>query len=419
MWKFLKAGYLEDWVFHKTYSGTPQGGIISPILSNIYLDKLDKFVEKLQQNFDKGAKRRPNTEYRKIQTRIYRKRKELKQNWDKLSAEQKDEIRKYIREQDKILRTLPSKDPMDPNFKRLKYFRYADDFVIGIIGSKQDAQRIKEEIAKFLREELKLTLSEEKTLITHAEKPVRFLGYDIKVRRTQEYKTMADRRVQRRLSEHTALLLPHEKVRDFLLATGCMKIEKDGRWKAIPRKDLLNNDDLEILLTYNAELRGFYNYYDIASNVHKLGHAAHVVQTSFLKTLGTKYRTKMSDILRSKKYNKNGVLGVAYIHKEEEKFHEFYNKGFRRKRYVKAKHQDDKKPQLVRNGFRTSLMERLKANQCEWCQTTEGKMEVHHVRKLKGLSGKKSWEKVMIARRRKTMVLCKECHGKLHRGELD
>src|SRR5450432_3249808 len=151
----LQAGYLEDWVWHVTLSGSPQGGVLSPLLSSIYLHKLDVFVERvLIPEYTRGERRRHNPAYHKLSGVIERGRK----HGDRVT----------VREARKQRRSLPSMDPYDPGYRRLRYCRYADDHLLGFAGPKSEAEQIKQRLAAFLREELKLELSPEKTLITHA-----------------------------------------------------------------------------------------------------------------------------------------------------------------------------------------------------------------------------------------------------------
>lgn len=182
--KLLNAGYIEDWKYHRTYSGTPQGGIISPIMANIYLDKFDKFIKKYTQEFDKGICRKPSKESRYLVCKKYRLSQKLKVEKDevkrKLLLEQINDI---VKERQKH----PASVQMDESMRKLKYVRYADDFLIGVIGSKQDCTKIKEDLKNFLRDKLKLELSEDRTLITHAEKPAKFLGYEIFIRKSSDY----------------------------------------------------------------------------------------------------------------------------------------------------------------------------------------------------------------------------------------
>ena len=144
----LKAGYVEDWKYGRTLSGTPQGGIVSPILANIYLDRLDKFVENvLIPAHTRGTDRRPNREYTRLSDRMKYHRKV---GHHSLAAA----LRKQMQQ-------LPSRDPHDPDYRRLRYVRYADDFVLGFIGPKAEAQQVKESLETFLRDTLKLELSKE------------------------------------------------------------------------------------------------------------------------------------------------------------------------------------------------------------------------------------------------------------------
>ncbi len=179
--KFLKAGYLEEWTFHNTFSGTPQGGIISPILANIYLDRLDKYMVEYIQRFDKGRIRKPYEGRRELDGQKKAAMKKLKTVKDE---SERKEIVNQLKVIDKTRLQIPSSDEMDDGYKRLKYIRYADDFLIGVIGSKEDSKKIKEDIKNFLETQLKLELSDEKTLITHSKKAAKFLGYEVLVNRS-------------------------------------------------------------------------------------------------------------------------------------------------------------------------------------------------------------------------------------------
>src|SRR6266508_1047049 len=163
----LKAGYLEDWEYHETLSGCPQGGVVSPILSNIYLHKLDELVEReLIPQYTQGRHRKTNPGYRRLNDR----RQLARKHGDRATA----------RELLKQMRAAPCGDPMDPEYRRLRYCRYADDHVLGFTGPKAEAEAIKDQLAAFLRDELALELSTEKTLITHARtQAARYLGYEI------------------------------------------------------------------------------------------------------------------------------------------------------------------------------------------------------------------------------------------------
>lgn len=415
--KFLNAGYIEDWVYHKTYSGTPQGGIISPILANIYLDKLDKYMQEYSQKFNKGKDRKRNPEYRKLEV----KRRNLVEmlKTAKTKAD-KEVILKGIRQVEMERRNVPYSLPMDENYKRIQYVRYADDFLVGVIGSKNDCEKIKEDIAEYLFQKLGLELSQEKTLITHGQKKARFLGYSIRVRKSNLPKKDKLGRMVRNYGGRVVLEIESSTIRDKLLALKAMEIIcVNGKeiWKPKARYSMKDSDDLEILKTYNSEIRGFYNYYSIANNSSIINSFKYIMEYSMYKTYATKYRTTKHNMIE--KYRINNDFGVRYKTKNgKEKICLFYNEGFKRKDinyYVDVDNVTDKRIYLGR----TSLIQRLEANKCELCGADNVPIEIHHVRKLKDLQGKKFWEQFMIARRRKTLALCHKCHVDLHNGRLD
>lgn len=417
--KFLKAGYLEDWRFHNTYSGTPQGGIISPILANIYLDKLDKFMEKMQAEFNCGKKRKPIKETYELE----KKRGVLAKNLRKATNEtEKSALLEKIRELDKKKGDYPYSDPFDSDYKRLQYTRYADDFIVGIIGSKADAAAIKEKIKVFTAKQLFLELSEEKTLITHSAKKARFLGYDITVRRSQAFTKRKKNGIKARQHNGKVVLeLPTEVMRKKLLEYGAMEIKLTvhgkENWSPKSRCYLKDNDDLEILQQYNSEIRGFKNYYRIANNSAHAGSFGYIMQYSFFKTLAAKYRSSVRKEMNRHRIGK--YFGVKYTTaKDKEKIQLFYKDGFARKP-ISADPKTDCIPVTVMYTSTTSLVDRLKAGKCELCGAENCKIEIHHVRKLKNLTGKSNWERFMIARKRKTIALCENCHKNLHLGKLD
>lgn len=415
--KFLKAGYIEDWVYHKTYSGTPQGGIISPILANIYLDKLDKYMQEYIQKFNKGKDRKRNPEYRKLET----KRRNLVEKLKKAESKaDKDIIKAEIRQVEMERRDVPYSLPMDESYKRMQYVRYADDFLIGVIGSKKDCEMTKKDIAEFLTAKLGLELSQEKTLITHGQKKAHFLGYSIYVRKSNLPKRDKLGRMVRNYGGRIVLEVESSTIRDKLLSLKAMEITYvDGKeiWKAKARYSMKDSDDLEILRTYNSEIRGFYNYYSIANNSSIINSFKYIMEYSMYKTYATKYRTTKHNMIE--KYRINKDFGVKYKTKDgKEKICLFYNEGFKRKdinRNADVDNVTDKRFYLGR----TSLIQRLEAGRCELCGAENVPIEIHHVRKLKDLNGKKFWEKFMIARKRKTLALCHKCHVDLHNGKLD
>ena len=404
---FLKAGYLEDWQYHNTYSGTPQGGIISPILANIYLDKLDKKIEEMKIQFDKPAKRYKTKEYKTVEWAIHIEKKKLKENPD---APERIEWINRIKQLKKQQRATPCKDTTD---KKLVYIRYADDFIIGVNGTKEECIQIKNEIKEFLSNQLKLELSEEKTKITHSSESVRFLGYDVTIRRNQQVKRRSDGVVQRTLNNSVELLVPlKDKIERFVLDEGIAVINRDGKLQPWHRKDKQQFTDLEILDTYNSQTRGICNYYCIASNFNKLRYFTYIMEYSCLKTLSAKHQASISQIMG--KYRAESTWGIPYDTKNGKKLMKIVQL-----KDCKRKNSHDENIDTIKNTHHgntvNTLENRLKANKCELCGSEEScKFEIHHVNKLKNLKGKKDWEKIMIAKRRKTLVVCTECHYKIH-----
>lgn len=412
--KFLKAGYVEDWTFHNTYSGMPQGGIVSPILANIYLDKLDKYVKEYIRHFDMGTKRRPGKESNDLaneRKRTVRKLKKVKDGTEKAALV----ARLKAIEQERA--AFPSGDEMDGSYRRLKYIRYADDFILGVIGSKEQAQRIKEDIKSFLSESLALELSEEKTLITHTGKSAKFLGYEITVTRNNHQRRDVQGRLRRTYGKRVRLNVSMATLRDKLLEYGAMEIKlRNGKevWKPKCRSGLIFNDDLEILDRYNRETVGFCNYYLIANNCVVLHNFRYIMEYSMYKTFAGKYRSTVRKI--NKKYRLNKLFTVKYEQKGVIKSRTFYKTSFKR-RTTAFNGSCDIEPYSIADVSRTNLTDRLKAEKCELCGAT-GKLIMHHVRNLKDLKGKESWKRLMSARKRKTIALCPSCHRLRHLGKV-
>ena len=406
--KFFNAGYVEDWKYNKTYSGTPQGGIISPILANIYLDKFDKYIKEYAAKFRKGDRRSINPEY----WRLNNKKNRLKQKLQKTSDEQMRKSYLYeIAQLSKQMLSTPHKDAMDADFRRLQYVRYADDFLISVIGSKSECETIKADITQFMREQLKLELSDEKTLITHAQDKAKFLGYEIFIRKSDAVKRNKDGVLKRDFNGAVVLTLNSAVIQKKLTEYNALEVRNiDGKdiWWSKPRRYMTPMKPEDILAQYNAEIRGLYNYYSLAANVSKeCASFAFIMKMSMFKTLGWKLNTSARKVRQ--KYQKDKDFVIPYNDaKGKQKYRVFYNEGFK-KRNAQFDVDYDKLPQTMYVPY-PSLVERLKDGRCELCGK-DGKVVMHHVRTLTKLKGNNEWEKQMLQRHRKTLVVCEDCNS--------
>jgi group II intron reverse transcriptase/maturase len=393
----LKAGYLEDWEYRDSLSGCPQGGVVSPILSNIYLDKLDKFVEQeLIPQYTRGTRRKCNPEYDRIQYRLARARK----RGDRAAA----------RDLEHQLRALPASDPMDPGYRRLRYTRYADDHILGFIGPKAEAEEIKAKLAKFLRETLGLELNRQKTLITHARSQhARFLGYDITVQHSRDKITAGRRTVNGTI----ALRVP----RDVIKAQAA-RYRRRGKPSHRPR--LQNLDDYDIVRKYGAEYAGVVSYYLLARDVYRLATLRWNAESSMLRTLARKHRSSVAKMAARHKAKIETSDGLRTC-------------------FEARKHREGKKDLVARFGGiilrqdrravirdpapapaahpRKELLKRLRTRECELCETGTT-VTVHQVTGLKTLGkpgpGQPAWAALMAKMRRKTLIVCAPCHEWIH-----
>lgn len=318
-------------------------------------------------------------------------------------------------------RTLPSLNNFDQDFHRLEYVRYADDFLLALIGPKSEAEDIKRQVGDFLRSTLKLEMSPEKTLITHARsEKVRFLGYDITIMHDNDKMSTganAQRKNRRRsINGGVMLSVPWEKIDGK-----CHDFMKGNRIRK--RLDQMVNDDFSIVAWYGIVFRGVAEYYCMAHDrAKKLSKLKHVMQKSMLKTLAAKHKTTVSRVAEKYRVQLSTPDGdfTAYqvvVPREGKQPLVATFGGFSLKRQDKAINDE---PTRNRNG-RTEILERLLADRCEYCEA-EGDCQVHHIRKLAPLLKQKKvtgWKRLMVIRKRKTLVLCRKCHAALHAGQLD
>ena len=408
----LKAGYMEDWRYYDILSGTPQGGIISPLLFNIYMTEQDRFVEDtLIPAYTKGKRRKFSKRYNSYTSRIYH----AKERGDL------ETVTRLKRER----RQMSSVEPLDPNFRRLKYIRYADDFLLGFAGPKKEAEDIRDRLGEFLGQKLKLTLSKEKTLITHAvDEKANFLGYEITVTRSNSLISEDGRRAT---NGKIALLMPRKVVQRYRTL-----YSKKG--KIHHRSELLADTDYTILQRYQAVLRGVYNFYCMATNVSKrMNFIRWILETSLTKTLAHKHQCSVNQIYT--KYTRTvpdfgdgeeRVLAVVIERPDKDPLVAIFG-GIPFVRNPEGMGVTDfqfREAWHAGSSRRSEVVQRLLAGKCELCGVENVALAVHHIRKLAdidrpGRRPKTDWERLMTARKRKTLVVCKDCHWDIHTGKYD
>ena len=408
----LEAGYLEDWQYNRTYSGTPQGGILSPLLANIYLNELDVYIEDvLIPQYTRGKMRAYNQEYDRLGKHITAARKAGNKEW--------------VQELELHRRELPSRDVYDPNFRRLKYIRYADDFILSFIGTKLEAEEIKAAIGVFLKEKLHLEMSPSKTLITHSRtQHARFLGYDISVYHANDKLSLRSGTLIKTRSVNGCIRLgiPYGKVDEL-----CKRYISGG--KPIHEAGLLAFSDAQIIDVYQQRFRGVAEYYKFATDRNALGKLKYVMEVSLTKTLAHKFKISVARIY--KRYEgKRTVQGYIYkvlvVEVPTKNGTRYIYWGGIPLKVIKPGTQaldDNNGRRNVALSSRTDLIQRLQANECEVCGSQEN-CEVHHIRKLsdlknrwRGRKEKPAWVIRMIAMQRKTLVVCMKCHDAIHSGK--
>lgn len=313
---------------------------------------------------------------------------------------------------------LPSRNPTDPNFRRLWYTRYADDFALGFCGPKSEALTIKQQLTTFLRGELKLELNQEKTLITHSRSQnAKFLGYEIQAHHADD---KHDRRGRRSINASVGLSVPKQ-----VIQTCCQKYMRQGRPIHLPHR--MNDSAYSIVAQYQTELRGIVQYYRLAYNVSHLGRLKGIMQASLVQTLAGKFKTSVGQIYaryRTLLPTEFGTYKVIQVKMERGEGRpplvtHFGGIPMRRNRWV-AIGDELTKPIWSK---RSEIVQRLLAQACELCGSTEH-IEVHHLRKLadlqrKGQGSPPEWVKKMAMRKRKTLVVCQRCHNQIHYGRYD
>jgi hypothetical protein len=380
--------------------------VVSPILSNIYLHKLDNYVETvLIPRHTRGQRRAGNPAY----TRVKNALRDARRRGDRATT-------RTLQQQ---MRQLSSGDPDDPGFRRLRYSRYADDHLLGFTGPKAEAEQIKDQLAVFLREELKLELSPTKTLITHARtRAARYLGYEIITQHANSKITRGrGGSVRRSANGVIQLRVP----RDVITAK-CVPYLRAG--KPAHRNDLVNCDDYEIVNVYGSRYRGIVQYYLLAHDVYRLTRLRWVMETSMLKTLAAKHRSTVSKMAAKHKAKITTHRGIrtcfeARVPRGNQKPLVARFGGIPLARQKDAVIVDRAPSQIIYP--RRELVKRLLKGRCELCHSADP-VQVHQIRRLADLdtSGptQPAWTQFMAKRRRKTIAVCQTCHDNIHNGQL-
>jgi len=409
--EMLEAGYMEDWQYHETYSGTPQGGVVSPLLANIVLHELDEYVlNTLIPMYTRGKERKTTLQYRATAYQAY---KFTKKGQPKRAAEER-----------KKLRTMSYSDPMESDYRRLRYVRYADDFILGFIGSRTEAEEIKSKIGNWLTENLGLTLSSEKTVITNAHQDrARFVGYEIGVitgDKMEVRTALGGFQYKRRTLNGQIQLYVPEDVRLKWVNNYC----ENG--KPTHRSTYLRYSDFEIIHAYGCEWRGILGYYNLAANVHSLRQVEWTMMSSLTATLSGKHKSSRSKMRAKYERTVNGkkclVCEVPNPNNPEKPLRAFMG-GIPLKIRKKPSLDVDRLVWEPKYG-RVELTQRLLADTCELCGIV-GNTEVHHINSIKELKqrykGKElpKWVITMSERNRNTLVVCLDCHDLIHTGKYD
>lgn len=419
-WKAVKVNYVEMNSGKKTYGdiGVPQGGTLSPILSNIYLHKFDEYIENriIQEKEKKIPISIDHPEYKKLHTRISNKRQSLRNTKDPEKA-------KTLLQEIKTIEKERAKHPSkltNPLACQIWYVRYADDFIIGVRGTETQAKDIWAYAKNFLEETLKLETSAEKTLITNIKNDrANFLGAQIRIwtSRTHDSKHTIRKykEVKRKVRVSTGrviLLAPLKKLVQKLADQGICKIRNFEKRDIIPQRKTawVNLETYEIVKKYNQVWKGILNYYSFAWNRSQLNLIQYLLQHSAACTLMNKLKLNS----RKQVFQRFGTqLSTP---------HEHNKKNIARFEIRKSLTRINKfniNPTIPFETFYHNIRSKSKLDlDCLICGERNN-IEMHHIRSLKTGITDNSFNQIMKNIQRKQIPVCRNCHNRIHRGEYD
>ena len=408
--KALNAGYYYFKQKYDSMIGAQQGSIISPILSNIYLDPLDQFISEVCNRHTKGKRRKENREYAQIKYHIN----------DLIKAGHKRSD-KCVKTLEKQKLSMPSVDLNDPGYTRAKYIRFCDDFLIGITGSKSQAEHIRAEVAEFMRNELSLEMNMEKSHITHAyDSHAKFLGMYISsgkardvAKRVKTTSGTFSKVIPRRTGQQTIYLkIPTIDILKRLADRGYCKRTDRNYYKPKHVGFLTAFSDQDIVKHYSAVWRGIKNYFSCSDYISPLNTIKYILKTSCVLTLSAKHRRSAHET-----YRKHGhSIKISYTNPDNGKT--------KQTNLDQSSNNEKKKFRINEDVDRMKIWLNLRSRSaldqnCKICNSEE-QVEMHHVRHIRKIGSTiKGFHKVMASLNRKQIPVCKDCHGKIHKGEYD
>ena len=410
IWKLLNAGYMDLHGNKKeSLIGSPQGGVASPILANVYLHELDEFMEGLRSDVEKGKEKHRDPVYRQLSKKKAR-----------LAARGKTRTKEF-KELVKRMRATPSRQVSDPHYMRIRYLRYADDWLVGVGGSHTLAEEIKQKIKTFLSDHLRLTLSEEKTHITNARtEEAFFLGTILKIgnggkAKVKQMTNWTGKTFKRRTTGwETVMNAPLPKLVKRLSDRGFCS--KEGEPTPKPGWAFLDAD--QIVNLYSGVNRGIQNYYRYTDNWGQLHRVQYILEYSLAKTLAVKFQISVPKAF--KRFGKGFPIVIKGKKGKADRTVSFYlNHDWAKKRdaFQAGKHSD---VDLVRTAIQMRTRSKL-GKPCCICGDV-GQIVMHHVRHVRKLTNKRvatGFNLILRAINRKQIPVCTVCHGKIHRGEYD